>query len=87
MLRIGGYATLTDRESGKVTAERDTFSCGHCNRITHVRPKARAEDCGGLCKVCMSLICERCVGFACVTLEARLEREEASYHARRSYGI
>ncbi len=42
------------------TVERDTFTCGHCQRIVHVHPKDRPEDIGGLCKVCYSLICPGC---------------------------
>ena len=85
--RIGGYASLTDRTTGNVIAEANTFCCGHCGFHTHVKAKADPYELGGLCRVCDSLICARCVGRPCVTMEARLEAEEASYHARRSYGM
>ena len=85
MRRPQGYALLTDPEKG--IKEADTFSCSHCNRIVHVKPKADPADMGGLCKCCMRLICPACVGKACDVLERKLERQEASYQARRSYGL
>jgi len=80
-----GHATLVDPDLGTVV--RDTMTCGHCNRLTHIKPKMRPEDMGGLCKVCMRLICSHCVGAACDVIEQKLERWEASQAARRSYGI
>lgn len=83
MLRPQGYATITDPDLG--VTERDTFTCHHCNSIKHVKPRERPEDIGGLCKVCMSLICAACVGQACLPFLKKLELEEAAYRARRSY--
>jgi hypothetical protein len=83
MRKPGGYAIITNGD-GRVT-ELDTASCRHCNRIFHVGPKQRAEDIGGLCKVCMGIVCPQCVGGACDEIQRKLDRAEASYHARRSY--
>jgi hypothetical protein len=80
----GGYLQIT--EDGRVR-EHDSMTCGHCNRVTIIKARQKPEDIGGLCKICMGLICSACVGEPCVTLERRLEAAEASYHARRSYGI
>lgn len=85
MLKPQGYATLTDPDTG--VEERDTFTCYHCNCVKHVKPKMDPTDLGGLCKVCMKLICPDCVGKSCVPFMKKLERMEARYHARRSYGI
>lgn len=82
MRNAGGYLQIT--EDGRVR-EHDSFSCRHCNRVTFVKVRQKPEDIGGLCKICMGLICPACVGEPCVTLEARLQAQEASYHARRSY--
>lgn len=82
-----GWASLTDRETGKVVAECSTTTCAHCNAITHVKAKARPEDIGGLCKCCMGLICPRCVGGDCVPFLKKLENWEARHEARRSYGL
>lgn len=82
-LRPQGYATIS--EDGKVVKEFDTLSCGHCNRIVHVKAKCRPEDIGGLCAVCKKAICPACVGHGCDEIERWLDRTEASYHARRSY--
>lgn len=81
MLRAGGYAVIT--EPGRATREADTFSCRHCNRVQHVRAGARAEDLGGLCKLCMGLICSACVGKPCDVLEKKIERVERTQDMRR----
>ena len=84
MRNAGGQVIITDPYGP--TVEHDTFTCGHCNKIKIVKPKERPEDIGGLCKVCMKLICGDCVSTGtCDPLEEKLKREEASYHARRSY--
>ncbi len=82
-LKPQGKAMLIDPDRG--TVEYDTMTCGHCSALTHIRPRMRPEDMGGLCKVCMRLICRRCVGAACEVIERKLERWEASAAARRSY--
>ena len=85
MLRPGGYACIADPVFGR--RELDTFTCAHCNRITHVKPEQRPEDIGGLCKVCMGLICPMCVGRACVPFLKKLDQMEARARALRSHGI
>lgn len=70
------------------TTERDTFTCFHCNRVKHVKPRERPEDTGGLCKCCMKLICAKCVAAGnCVPFEKKLEAAEARDRALRSYGM
>src|SRR5262249_41460565 len=63
--------------------EFDTFTCGHCNRVIHVPVRQRPEDIGGLCKVCMRLVCPTCVGHACDVIERKLERAERKNTWRR----
>ena len=100
MRRPQGYAVLTTPERAIVSLsglkceevpagvlECDTMSCGHCNRVTHVRPRMDPAELGGLCKICYKLICKFCVGHGCDPLEAKLERAEARYQALRSYGV
>lgn len=87
MRQAQGYATLTDRVTGNVTHERDTFQCHHCSRIVHVPPKADPASIGGLCGHCVKLICPRCVGGACTPWLEQLARMEARLDARRSYGF
>lgn len=85
MRNPGGYAVLTD---GEGVIEFDTLSCAHCQRIAHLKAKQRPEDVGGLCYGCMKPICPKCVDTGvCDPIEEKLKREEASYHARRSYGL
>lgn len=84
MRKAQGYACITSPDE---TREADTFTCAHCQHVTHVKAGAKPEDLGGLCKQCMGLICSKCVGHVCRPFEKWLELEEASYHARRSYGL
>lgn len=57
--------------------EYETFTCGHCGQIKKVPPKASPDELGGLCKVCMSMICPACVGKnRCDPLEEKLKRQE-----------
>lgn len=85
MRRPGGYLICTDPDA---TQEHDTFSCAHCNAIVTVEPFADPADMGGRCGVCDGLICKTCNATGlCDPLEEKLKRAEASYHARRSYGI
>lgn len=84
-LKPQGQARLSDPDRG--TVECDTMTCGHCNRMSHIRPGTRPEDLGGLCKVCMRLVCCTCVGQPCDVIERKLARAEASERARRSYGL
>lgn len=102
MRRPGGYVLITHPEpgflrlddqtrpqqTGEGHIEMDTFTCGHCGGIRHVRAMERPEDTGGLCKQCMKLICPRCVDTGrCDPLEKKLEREEKREIALRSYGL
>ncbi len=86
MRKPQGYATIVDPDAP--TVEMDTFTCAHCNCVKHVKPRERPEDTGGLCKQCMKLICAQCVERGhCDPFEEKLRREEARYHALRSYGF
>lgn len=98
MRKPQGYAVLTVAQEAVVklgglqaeevpagVIETDTFSCNHCNRVTHVKARMDPAELGGLCKICYGLICKFCVGRGCDPLEAKLERAEARYHALRSY--
>ena len=81
-----GQATVFDGD-GEIKV-RDTFTCYHCNQVVHVPPRADPANIGGLCYGCFKLICPKCVAEGrCDPIEKKLERWEASYHARRSYGI
>ena len=83
MRNAQGYACISGPDG---VAEADTFSCFHCQRVTHVKAGCDPADLGGLCKVCMRLICKHCLGKRCLPFIKAIEREEARYHARRSYG-
>lgn len=81
-----GYQIETGPEG--FVKENDTFTCSHCQRITVLRPMCDPTEAGGLCKCCMGLICGPCVDRGgCDPIEKKLARAEASYNARRSYGI
>lgn len=91
MRNAQGYATLFDPSQGSGVKECDTFTCGHCQHIVHTRPlqdAADAPDAGGLCKVCMRLICGPCADLGkCTPWEVQLQKFEARDRARRSYGV
>lgn len=86
MRKPQGYATIVD--PGGPTKEADTFTCRHCQHIVTVRPLMDAAEMGGLCKVCMSLICKVCVGQGtCTPWERQMEEMEARERFRRSAGL
>jgi len=90
MRNPGGYLIGTIPEGG--VDEHDTFTCSHCQRLTIVQHKAHPEDMGGMCKICMGLICDRCMdliakGNGCMTWEKNMEIQEARSAALRSYGM
>jgi hypothetical protein len=103
MRRPGGYAVITAAGPTPVVLDRglsradmrnegimeiDSFTCHHCNRIVHVLPRCDPANLGGHCKRCDKLICPSCYGKGdCTPWEKAMEKAEASYHARRSYGI
>jgi hypothetical protein len=79
-----GYATLSS-PLGHVK-ETDTFTCGHCQTIVHIRPKEPLENMGGRCGMCDTLICPACVTKGnCDPFEEKLKRFEHKYAARRWY--
>jgi hypothetical protein len=84
MRHPGGYACITAPDAP--TQEFDTFTCAHCNRITHVRARQDPADIGGLCRQCMGLICPRCVGEPCVPFLKRLDDMEARARFRAALG-
>ena len=85
MRNPGGHVRITSPDGIR---EADSFTCRHCGAIRIVRAKERPENLGGLCRLCMGLVCPACVALArCDPLERKLERAEAAYEARRSYGM
>lgn len=73
MARGEGYATWTDRETGKVVGEAKTLNCAHCQRLIVFhnaegqsvdrgvqRSTAAAHDPGGRCPMCDAAICGPC---------------------------
>jgi hypothetical protein len=81
--RLTGYATWTEPTT---FVECDTFTCGHCQRIVHVKPKQSPESLGGLCYGCDRLVCDHCAGKGCDVIEKKIERYERKMAIRRSYG-
>lgn len=86
MRKAGGYAIICDPCAP--IKEMDTFTCHHCDRIVHVEAKANVDDLGGMCRICMKLVCPRCVDAGtCTPLEKRLTEQENKYHTLKSYGL
>lgn len=84
MRKPGGHLFITS-EFG--CEEIDTFTCGHCNTIQVVPPKAKPEDLGGHCSVCWQLVCPKCVGGGCDPFEEKLKRAETRGARLREYGL
>ena len=85
LFRHRGYMETITPDGNR---EADTCTCQHCGKIVRIKPFCDPADIefGGMCKVCGGFICAQCYGKnRCDPLERKLERAEASYHARRSY--
>lgn len=99
MRNPGGYAIITSPEPTRVnfdrmrceeisagTFEADTYSCVHCNRIVHVKPRAPMDEFGSMCRNCMKMVCPTCADGPCVPFMKKLEMAEARERTLRSYG-
>lgn len=85
-----GYALILDPAAPLV--ERDTITCGHCNRIIFIKPGHGittyllqrpdglwTEEPGAFCRICMRPVCLVCHDHGrCLPLEARLAAAEAT---------
>lgn len=70
------------------TKHEDFFVCFHCQYTTFVKPRQDPADTGGLCKVCMHLICAKCVVKGnCIPWEKKMEWMEARQRFLRSAGL
>lgn len=84
MRNAGGYLFSFDVDG--IRQETDTFTCAHCNKMVIVKPKCDPDDLGGMCRLCMKMVCPTCVDLGCTPFEKRLEAIEKRDRARRSYG-
>ncbi len=95
-----GYAVFTSPDAARVTldkfqcddisagtTERDTFTCVHCNKVMHVKPKASMDEFGSMCRNCMKMVCPKCASGPCVPFMKKLELMEKRDQALRSYGM
>ncbi len=100
MRNPGGYAAITSPTPQAVhfdrlrceligggTYECDTFTCMHCGKVVHVRPKANPDEFGSMCRHCMKMVCPTCASGPCVPWLEKLERAERKQEALRSYGV
>lgn len=85
MRKPGGYAFIFDPDG--IRQEADTFTCAHCNSVVHVKPKCNPDDLGGMCRLCMKMVCPKCVDLGCSPFEKKLEIMEKRDQALRSYGF
>lgn len=70
------------------TTECDTFTCFHCNHVKFVSPREDPSEIGGMCKICMKLICASCVDLiVCTPYEERLNKLEAKERFLQAAGI
>jgi hypothetical protein len=85
MRNAGGYAFSFSPDG--IHQECDTFTCAHCGGIVHVKSKCNPDDLGGMCRLCMKMICPQCVDLGCTPFEKRLEQVEKRDRILRSYGL
>lgn len=81
-----GYGIIFDLNG--IVEEHDTFRCEHCGRIVIVKPKCNPDDLGGMCRICMKMICPSCVDLgSCVPFEKKLEEQERRDRRLRCIGV
>lgn len=95
-----GYATIV--EPDRPTIERDTTTCGHCQRVIFVKPGTACtvylivdrptltwrEAMGAFCRVCMRPVCLPCHDHGrCTPWEKMLEASEARERFLQQAGI
>lgn len=81
MRNPGGYAFTFD--PGGIRQEADSFTCSHCNHVVMVKPKCDPNDLGGMCRLCMKMICPACVDIgSCDPFEKKLDRYEKEHRRR-----
>ena len=92
--------TITESRKSTTVIERDTATCGHCNRIilikagtgatTYLIPQVHGpdrEEPGAMCRVCMRTVCLHChADGRCTPLERRIEEMEARGRFLREAG-
>jgi hypothetical protein len=98
--QVTGYATVVEPDQPIV--ERDTITCGHCQRVIFVKPGTAStvylifdrtrwawiEEPGAFCRTCMSAICLPCCDAGrCTPWEQRLEASESRDRLRRAAGV
>src|SRR5260221_10768900 len=97
---ITGYLTIV--EPDRPLVERDTITCGHCQRIIITKANSGStvylvvdratnqirEEPGAFCRHCMRPVClsPRCLA-ACLVWEQQLERSESRDRLRRAAGV
>lgn len=88
MIKAGNYSFATDRITGKIIKEQDSYTCFHCQRVVMVQPRQKGEDVGGYCGVCKKLICPVCVGKgSCNPWQEQMAKIEARERFLRSAGL
>ncbi len=68
--------------------ERDTLTCGHCQRVVMIAPGNGASTPVPFCRTCMRYICPTCDARAvCTPWEMRLKAVEARAQMLRAIGV
>ena len=95
-----GYAQIVDPDRPLV--ERDSTTCGHCQRVIFVKPGTAAtvylvldrqtlhwhEEPGAFCRLCMRPVCLACHAHGgCIPWERQLEVSESRDRLRRAVGV
>ena len=92
MPRISGYGIIVDPGISGQPWERDSVSCGHCNKVIWTKPGSAStvylilhrdgrwtEEAGAMCRICMRSVCLPCHDHgACVPFEQWLLEQEGA---------
>jgi hypothetical protein len=82
--RSTGYFIETNPE---FTRESDTSTCGHCNRVSYIKPPVNGQVVVApvRCTLCRARLCEECYAKCeCDPFEKKMDREEQADRLRRS---
>lgn len=100
MRNASGYLVICDPDRPQAV-ERDTITCGHCQRVVFTKPGTVAtvyllphppdpdtEVAGAFCRICMRSVCLRCDAHGhCTPFELAIERQESRMRLRQVVGV
>lgn len=90
-----GYSVIVDPGLPGGSVEEDSFTCGHCHKVTWLKPpimRGSVRDdspnkaLAARCTCCDKLVCLNCVGKGCTPMEKKLDAWERLSEYERANG-